>query len=543
MSMRAFRVRAAVLAAVVFLATEAGAQFGPTPVYTEPVEQRRIGRTVEIVGVAEARRRAVIGAETAGRVQTLDADAGDYLEADGVLCGMRTTPRRLQLERAKARLASAQADLAKMEAGYRKEDVAQARARVAAAKAEFQRWEQEHARTRNLLADGASTQAEMDAAEAAYRTAQEKLAEAKANLALLEAGFRTEDVAKARAEVAAQDAAVAELADTLEKMTVRMPFAGFVIQKRCEVGEWLSPGSPVAEVVDLEVVRVTLDVPEKHLPALDRGAEAPVTFPALGSDREFTGRISQVVPASAEGTHTVMVRVDVPNEITGDRPAIAAGLFARVWLPVGPAHEALLVPKAAVVRQGGRDVVYTVQDEPPPSAKVEQGGGAGGGPAAQGDANGDPGDGGGGGESDGGAGGLGPVKYAVRIPVEMVGGYGRYMEVRSGPLKPGMPVVTRGTYLMEPGVKVTPGVKEQGKGPREPKSDKAKGDAARRPESLCPGGRGQGEGDRRAEAGPSHSPAILRSSASLRSTSHPSPVKGEGATPADVDGAQAGAGG
>jgi multidrug efflux pump subunit AcrA (membrane-fusion protein) len=449
MSMRAFRGGAAVLAAVVLLATEAGAQFGPTPVYTEPVERRSIRRTVEIVGVAEARRRAVIGAEVAGRVQTLDVDAGDYVEAEGVLCGMRTTPVRLQLERAKARLASAQADLAKMEAGYRKEDVAQARARVAAAKAEFQRWEQEYERTKTLLADGASTQAEMDATEAAYRTAREKLTEAEANLALMEAGFRTEDVAKARAEVAAQDAAVAELADTLERMTVRMPFPGFVVRKMTEVGEWLSPGSPVAEVVDLEVARVQLDVPERHLQALERGVEAPVMFPALGPDREFTGRITQIVPASAEGTHTVTVRLDVPNKMANGRPVIAAGLQARVSLPVGPMHEALLVPKAALIRREGRDFVYTVADERPRDARPSAAPGGAVDPeqAEMVKANetriaeatrqaGVP---------------LPPVKYAVEIPVRIVAGYGRRMEVKSNGLTDGMPLVTRGTYLLAHG--------------------------------------------------------------------------------------------
>jgi len=472
--MQCLRLWAAGVAAVVLLASEAGAQFGPTPVHTEPVERRSIRRTVEIVGTTEARRRAVIGAETAGRVQALAVDAGDAVEADGVLCRMRTTPVRLQLEQAKARLASARADLEKMETGYRKEDIAQAEARLAAAKAEFARWKQEHTRTKTLLADGASTQAEMDATEAAYRTAKEKRAEAEAGLALLEAGFRTEDVAKARADAAAQEAAVAELADRLEKMTVRMPFAGFVVRKMTEVGEWLTPGSPVAEVVDLEVVRVRVDVPEKHLPALARGAEAPVTFQALGPDREFAGRISQVVPASAEGTHTVAVRVDVANEMKAGRPVIAAGLFARVGLPVGPEHEALLVPKAAVLRQEGRDVVYTVQDEPPPSAKAAEEGGEDGGNGSEDS-----------GEDAAGetapptgsaaAKALGPVQYAVRVPVEMIGGYGRWMQVESDRLKPGMPVVTRGTYLMEPGAKVRPAMKEQGKGPREPESDKAKG--------------------------------------------------------------------
>ena len=439
--MHRLRLPAAVLAVAVFLAGPVRAQFGPTPVYLEPVEKRTIRLTVELVGTAEARRRAVIGAEVAGRVEAMDADAGDYLPANGVLCRVRATPVRLQLEQAQASLARARADLAKMEAGYRAEDIAQAQARQAATQAEFDRWKLEYERTRRLLADGASTAAEMEATEAAYRTARQRLAEADAGLALLKAGYRPEDVTMARATVAAETAAVAALQDTLDKLTVRMPFAGFVVAKQCEVGEWLSPGLPVASVLDLEVVRVTLDVPERYLPALRRGATAPVVFPALGDARDFAGRISQVVPASAEGTHTVTVRVDVPNTMEADRPTIAAGLLARVSLPVGEAHEALLVPKAAVVRQQGRDVVYRAQATPPA--------GAAGTPEAG---------------TAGQAGGEG-VQYAVRVYVDIVAGYGRFMEVRSPDLKPGMPLVTRGTYLMAPGMPVKATQKERASGP------------------------------------------------------------------------------
>jgi len=437
--MRDVRLPAAILGVVAILGGPARAQFGPTPVYLEPAERRTIRRTVELVGTAEARRRAVIGAEVAGRVQTMEADAGDSLPAEGVLCRMRTRPVALTLEEAKGRLASARAGLAKMEAGYRKEDIAQGRARLAAARADLDRWEQEHKRTRNLLADGASTPAEMDAVQAAYRTAQERLAEATAGLALLEAGYRAEDVAKAKADVAAEAAAVAGLEDTLEKMTVRVPFPAFVVRKMCEEGEWLSPGSPVAEVVDLGVIRIQLDVPERYLKDLSRGATAPVVFPALGTERQYDGRISQIVPASAEGTHTVTVRVDVANVIQAGRPEIAAGLQARVWLPVGEEHEALLVPKAAVIRQMGRDVVYTAQATPPAGA------------GNAGDGQGTP-------PANGGGQG---VRYAVRLYVNLVGGYGRFMEVDSPDLKPGMPLVTRGTYLMEHGTAVQPTVKEQ----------------------------------------------------------------------------------
>lgn len=443
--MRSIGVFAVWLAAVLGLAGAAAAQFGPTAVYLEPVEKRAVRRSAELVGTVEARRQSLIGAEAAGRVEKMLADAGDFVKAGAPLCQMRRLPAELQMKKAQGLLAAAEAALRKMEQGYRKEEIEQAEARVKASKAGLERWTQEFERTRRLLADGASTQAEMDATEAAYRQAREKLAEDDAYLALVRTGYRVEDVDAARAQAATQVAAVEELKDTLDKMTVTMPFDGYVVRKMTEEGQWLTPGSPVAEVVDLSVVRVLLDVPERYLAGLEHGAEAPVTFEALGDDREFAGKVSQIVPASAEGTHTIAVRVDVPNTVEKGRPVIAAGLFGRVWLPVGETHEAILVPKAAVIRQGGRDLVYTLSDTPPAGAKPAAAPEAGAAPAAPPKV--EP--------------GTPPVKYAVALPVRILQGYGRRVEVEGEGLKAGTLLVTRGTYLMAPGAAVEVRPKEQ----------------------------------------------------------------------------------
>jgi HlyD family secretion protein len=419
---------------------------GPVPVFLEPAEARSIRRAAELTATAEARRQSTLSAEVAGRVEKMLVDAGDFVPAGAPVCQLRRLPVELQLKQSEGLLASSEAQCRKMEKGFRSEEITQAEARVKAAQAAYERWDQEHERTRRLLADGASTPAERDTVEAAWRQAKEQLAEAEAALALVRAGNRIEDIDNCRAQVAAQSAAVEALKDTLAKMTVTIPFDGFVVRKRCEEGEWISPGSPVVDVADLAVVRVQVDVPERYLAGLQKGALAPVVFEALG-DREFMSEVSQIVPQSASGTHTVPVRVDVPNVIEKGRPTIAAGLFARVWLPVGPEHPALLVPKAAVIRQEGRDLVYTVSDKPP-----------GGAPAAAGP----PGNG-----KDSPAGpavgpAAPPIRFAVAIPVRIVQGYGRYMEVESEGLKPGTPLVTRGTYLLTSGSPVQVYPKEGG---------------------------------------------------------------------------------
>jgi multidrug efflux pump subunit AcrA (membrane-fusion protein) len=411
---------------------------GPAAVYLEPVEVRSIRRAAELTGVAEARRHSVLSSETAGRVEKMLVDAGDLAAAGAAVCQMRRLPVELQLKQAEGQLASAQAQLKKAEQGFRVEEVHQAEARVKAAQAAFERARQDQDRTLRLLKDGASTLAERDAVEAAYRQAKEQLAEAEAGLALLKSGTRVEDIDSARAQVATQTAAVESLRDTLSKMTVAMPFDGFVVRKRTEEGEWLSPGAPVVEVSDLGVVRIQVDVPERYLAGLRMGSPAPVVFDALG-DREFAGTVSQIVPRSAEGTHTVPVRIDVANVIEKGRPLIAAGLFARVWLPVGEEHQAILVPKSAVIRQVGRDLVYTVSDTLPAGAVAP----AAGPPAPEAGNGGKPV------EKVGPP--VKPIQFAVAVPVRIIQGYGRYMEVVGEQLKAGTPLVTRGTYLLAHG--------------------------------------------------------------------------------------------
>ena len=68
-----------------------------------------------------------------------------------------------------------------------------------------------------------------------------------------------------------------------------------------------------------------------------------------------------------------------------------------------------------------------------------------------------------------------PVKYAIAIPVRLVQGYGRLMEVESDRLKPGTPLITRGTYLMATGAPVQVQPKE---GPPETPKDAGKAGAA-----------------------------------------------------------------
>jgi HlyD family secretion protein len=446
---------AAVLAAAAVAAIGATASAQMTvPVSVDPVIQQTVSPSVELSGVSEPRRQSTIGAEVAGRVEKMVLDAGDLAAKGGTICELRKLPVELQLKAAEGLLAVAKAQLAKAEQGFRPEEINQAEARFKSAQAAYEKCKLDNDRTQKLFTEGASTPAEREASDAACRMSKELLAEAEAGLTLVRKGMRIEDIDAARAQVATQAATVDALKDSLAKMTVTMPFDGFVTKKLCEEGEWLSPGMPVAQVADLGVVRIQVDVPERYLAALQKDAKTTVMFDALRG-RKFTGTISQIVPQSAPGSHTVPVRVDVPNATEKGRPVIAAGLFARVELPVGAAHQALLVPKAAVIRQSGRDLVYTLTDVKPASVvkaeekALEQERAKNGGkdPTPSGLVTGPTPE---------------PTKYAVAVPVTIVQGHQDLMEVRSDQLKLGTLVVVRGTYLLSQDTAVRVYPKETG---------------------------------------------------------------------------------
>jgi len=428
----------------------------PVAVHLEPVVNEEVRQRVELTGVVEARRETTVSAEVSGLVEEVFVDDGEGVAAGEPLVRLRRLPTELQLRQAEGLLGAARAELAKKAGGYRPEEIRQAAARAESAAAEFERWRQEHERTKRLLAEGASFEAEMEVVQASYERAEQQLAEARAALDLMRTGYQQEDIEKARGEVAAQEATVGELRDRLAKMTVAMPFDGYVVRRRSEVGEWLTPGSPVAEVVDLGVVRVLVDVPERYAAGVSVGDEARVVLAALG-DREFVGKVTAVVPASSAGSHTVPVRVDVANTESGGRPVISAGLFARVWLSVGVPHRGVLVPKSAVIRQGEADLVYMVTDEAPAELAASL-------------------------KAMAAMGALSPpgtprLQFARAIRVRLVQGYGRYMEVASEGLEAGVRVITRGTYLMQPGTPVRAYAKEGAGAASEAASGETAGEA------------------------------------------------------------------
>ena len=151
------------------------------------------------------------------------------------------------------------------------------------------------------------------------------------------------------------EAEVALLEDELGRTTVRAPFSGVVVAERVAVGEWLAAGGPVVELVDTGSLEIELEVPESLFARLSPGSRVRVRLDALG-ELEVEGEIRAVVPSANPQARTFPVLVRIDN--AGGR--IGVGMLARASLPVGKSRQGVMVPKDALVAQGGNYVLYVL---------------------------------------------------------------------------------------------------------------------------------------------------------------------------------------
>ena len=140
----------------------------------------------------------------------------------------------------------------------------------------------------------------------------------------------------------------------LEKSRIQAPFNGLVLRRYKNQGEWIAPGVPICLLAAVDDVVVQVPLSENLMPYVKTGQEITLTIPAM--KKEITGTVTTVVP-----------QVDIKSKTFDVKIAIdyAHGLFqnmsAQVNVPTGPTRRLKMIPRDALVRFQGKEMVYTVE--------------------------------------------------------------------------------------------------------------------------------------------------------------------------------------
>lgn len=201
-----------------------------------------------------------------------------------------------------------------------------------------------------LLSEKAITRVEWEKSEAAFRDAAESLKSATARLESLDGGGDGGASRLGLVEASARD-----LGERVEALTVRAPRDGIAYGLPRKPGEIVAPGQIVAGVADPGLRRVRARVDQPDLPRIAIGQMMRVTFDGL-PDRTWSAAISSVSPGLREvGGREVADVLGEIRDATGELPPNAS---VNVEIVIGERKGALLIPRAALQRDGEKRFVF-----------------------------------------------------------------------------------------------------------------------------------------------------------------------------------------
>ena len=295
--------------------------------------EREPSNTIRASGHVEA-TEVQVAADVGGRILELRAAEGDRVAAGDVVARLDTRDIELQIARARAERAGADAQLRHLQRGSRPEDVRQAEAQTdaagaeaGAAAAELKAAETDLQRFESLLAANAGSQKQRDDARARVdlarereRSARDRVRAAREVVARLREGATREEIDVARARVAAADAQIATFEKARADAAVVAPVAGVVTQKLADAGEIVGPGMPLLVVTDLDHAWANLFLPEPVIPRIalgqdvtiltDAGGKMPGKVIYISPQAEFTPRNVQTVDERSKLVYRIKVAVD-----------------------------------------------------------------------------------------------------------------------------------------------------------------------------------------------------------------------------------------
>jgi HlyD family secretion protein len=355
-------------------------------------QRKAIVRRAEQPGHVEAFQSSPLHAKVSGYVQRLNADIGDRVQGPkyegdeiverGQVLAVLAVPEMIEerkqrealIDQAKAEVKQAAAAIAVAEAarGSAVALVGEAKAGVERAEANYLRWQSELSRMTELVATRSVTAKLEEETRNQHRAADAARSEVKAQIESAEARLLESEshIEKAKADheaaLAKLKVAESELArvqTVLDYATIRAPFDGIVTARNIDVGHLVSATSmkPLFEVIQADVVRVFVDVPEVDAVFIEKGNEAAIRVPSLGGDA-FVGEIARTSWVLTEGTRTLRAEIDVPNDHGRLRP----GMYVYADVKVAERKEAIVLPQTALMQADGKSFCWQVD----PNGKV-----------------------------------------------------------------------------------------------------------------------------------------------------------------------------
>lgn len=277
----------------------------PTPVEVALVEEKVLNRPVSFVGNVVPFKRSVIASEVEGLVSNFPAYEGLFVKQGEVLVEFKTSTLELNLKEAKA---------SKQEAA----------SRYTLARNNLKR-------IQNLHDKGVASIQELQDAQSERNAWFARLTQLKSQI-----------------EQDEYDLGVSR---------IKAPFTGFVVAKHTEVGQWVEEGGQVLELIEIDKLKIVINIPENFVGKLKHEDRVIVNFDALPGN-DFDAKVDAIVPQADRESRTFPIIIVLQNKDY----LIKSGMVARASFLIGDEQPVKLVPKDAIIEFNKSKMVYVVNE-------------------------------------------------------------------------------------------------------------------------------------------------------------------------------------
>ena len=201
--------------------------------------------------------------------------------------------------------------------------------------------------------DPDEARAAVDVAEARHQNAQATLERLKKLPVKARSQQALDD---AQATVRTSKGELDEAKTILRKMTIRAPFTGRLGLRQVSLGAYVEPGDAVVRITQIRPLHLVFSLPQHYVSDLENGQT--IRGVAGNCESRFNATVSVIDPFLNPETRSVTIQAIVPNE----DGTLLPGMAAALRLEVADVPDALSVPLEAIIRQGTKRLVYTVQD-------------------------------------------------------------------------------------------------------------------------------------------------------------------------------------
>lgn len=267
------------------------------------LENKEITSDLVLPGQIEAEKIQTVSALVSGQITFIDVNVGDNVKKGDVLVKLDDSFTQIQKKQAEIGnnmyqlgLDSARRSYDRMEALYK---------------------------------SGNATQAQFEEVSDYLKKAQLDLANGKVNLE--------------------------QIQYQLDNMTIKAPMNGIVSKKSQQLGNSVAPGTPLIEIMNLDILSVVSGVTEKDVNRLKPEQSVDIFIPAINTVK--SGIVKRVSPsAGAEKIYNISIEIE-----NGDL-SVKPGMYADVRIITESPRSVLSVPKKAIIHENGSDYVFVIDN-------------------------------------------------------------------------------------------------------------------------------------------------------------------------------------